>query len=82
MILSGGPGYRFSDRLTVQDGNQQKTARSVTNEHETNVRNVRNDDVRNVRNQDVRNSLDVAVAARRDWILQQLAAGRELRAPT
>jgi hypothetical protein len=58
VILSGGPGYRFADCISVQDGDQPDTGHNtdITDMgSEGDVRNVRNDDVRNVRNDDVRN---------------------------
>lgn len=76
IIESGGEGYRFCKKLTVQfDG--QGAATPITDiGGENDVRNVRNDDVRNVRN-----VLNGAAAKRRAWILEQLAAGKHLQAP-
>lgn len=72
VILSGGPGYRFTERLSVQYADQSAITDIDASE---NVRNVPNDDVRD--GFDVRDDS----AARRDWILLQLANGVELKGP-
>ena len=76
VILSGGPGYRFADSLTVQHGDQcaakpiTDIAEPITDIGDTNEPgHVPNDDVR-----------DDAAGARRAWILQELAKGQRLKA--
>lgn len=87
VVLSGGPGYRFAESVTVQEGDQPIATPAPDVENQSDVRNVpnenvRNDDVRNVlnvRNEDVRN--DAAETTRRGWILRQLREDHQLRAP-
>lgn len=69
IILSGGPEYRLSERVSVRYVGQPVITDTEQPED------VPHDDVR-----DVCNVPDEAVA-RRQWILQQLAEGRELKAP-
>ena len=73
VILSGDRGYRFAESVTVQFIDQQ----AITDITDTGYAgDVPNDDVR-----DVFDVPDDAAAARREWILQQLAAGTRLKAP-
>jgi predicted HTH transcriptional regulator len=77
VILSRGPGYRFSEKLSVQDGDDTEATVITDMDDTSDVPNVRNDDVRNVPNVP-----DDAVGMRRTWILQRLDQGHELQAPT
>jgi hypothetical protein len=79
VILSGGTGYRLSDLVSVHHAAESAIAditdtdTDITDTDESaSVPNVRGDDVRDVRD---------ASAARRAWILQQLADGVQLKAP-
>lgn len=76
VILSGGPGYRFTEKLSVHQAGQPEITDITDTAAETDVPNVRDPDVR-----DVRNVLDDAAAQRRAWILQRLADGHQLQAP-
>ena len=76
VILSGGPGYRFSESVTVHHVDPQQI-RDITDIDES-------DDVPNVRNDDVREAFDVredTAAVRRTWILQQLTDGVQVKSP-
>jgi hypothetical protein len=73
VILSGGPGYRLSDRVIVQDEGQNAKAPVTDTGGKADVRNHADDDVPNVP--------DSAAAMRRAWILDRLQAGDQLRAP-
>ena len=75
LILSGGPGYRFAESVTVRYAN----ASAITDIADIDE----SEDVPNVPDSDVRNAFDVPdnAAARREWIIQQLAEGVELKAP-
>jgi hypothetical protein len=72
IILSGGTGYRFTDRLTVQFVDEP----AITDITDTGGES-------DVPEDDVRDALDVPdnAVTRRDWILQQLADGVELKGP-
>jgi hypothetical protein len=76
VILSGGPGYRFTEKLGVHQAGQQDITDITDTAAETGVPNVRDPDVR-----DVPNVPDDAATPRRAWILQRLADGRQLQAP-
>jgi len=73
VILSGGPGYRFADCVSVRDGDLPETTPITDMDSESNVPGVRNGDVPSVP--------DDAAGARRVWILQRLADGGQLKAP-
>lgn len=73
VILSGGPGYRFAENISVQFRDPPRIT-DITDTDESS--DVPNDDVRDVF--DVR---DDAAGSRRAWILQELAAERRLNAP-
>lgn len=73
MILSGGPGYRFAECLTVRYDSPPGIT-DITDTAEP--ADVRDDDVRDVF--DVR---DDEAARRREWIMEQLKAGVQLKAP-
>lgn len=75
VIQSGGPGYRFAESVTVRYAN----ASAITDIADIDE----SEDAPNVPDSDVRNAFDVLdnAAARREWILQQLAEGVELKAP-
>ena len=76
VILSGDRGYRFAESLTVQFLGQSEIT-DITDITDTGeAGDVRDDDVR-----DVFDVPDDAAGARREWILQQLAAGIRLKAP-
>jgi len=70
VILSGGPGYRFAECVSVQFA-PPSAITDITDTGDTS--DVRNGDVRNVR--------DDLNTTRCVWILDQLASGRQLRAP-
>lgn len=74
VILSGGPGYRFAESVSVQVVEIPEIT-DITDIDES-------DNVRDVRIDEVYEALDVPddAAARRDWILQQLAEGVRLKA--
>jgi hypothetical protein len=75
VVVSGGPGYRLADCITVQEGDQP----GITDIGKPgDVRNVRDHDVPNVRNED--DSEDSA-GKRRAWILHRLVEGEKLQAP-
>lgn len=76
VILSGGPGYRFTEKLTVQDsgGVHGNIHRKVD------VTNVTNSDVTDVTNESVTDVSDGNASTRQDWILAHLATGRRLNA--
>jgi hypothetical protein len=76
VILSGGRGYRFSDRLSVHHEVQPDNADITDTDGTGNVSNVRND--RNDDDRDVRNTTQ---QDRRAWILQRLAEEHPLKAP-
>ncbi len=78
VVLSGGPGYRFADRITVQDGDRPEISGITDMDDTSDVRNVRNQDVPNVRNDD---DSDDAAGKRRAWILQRLDESHELQSP-
>jgi hypothetical protein len=65
VILSGGPGYRFAECVSVQFGNPPPIADITDVEGSSDVREVRDDESEK----------------RRSWILQQLAAAVRLKAP-
>lgn len=74
VILSGGSGYRFAECLTVRyDSPAANTDITDTAEPED----VRDNDVHDVF--DVR---DDEAARRREWIIEQLKAGVQLKAPS
>jgi len=74
LILSGGPGYRFAECLTVKYVDPPRIT-DITDTEEAG--DVLNGDVRDVF--DVRD--DAAAAPRRAWILQELGKERKLKAP-
>lgn len=77
VILSGGPGYRFAESVTVQFADPP-AIKDITDITDTDgASDVPNDDVRDVF--DVR---DDAAGARQTWILQRLADGAQLKAPS
>lgn len=80
VILSGGPGYRLSDCIIVQEDGKSANAPITDTRGKTDVRNIADDDVPDVRDTvlDVR---DEAVSARRAWILERLTDGDKLQAP-
>ncbi len=69
VILSGGPGYRFAECLTVRN----ETQAAITDITDTADR----ADVR-----DVFDAPDDEATRRRGWIVQQLQSGIRLKAPT
>lgn len=74
VILSGGAGQRFTECLTVQYDCSAK----ITDISDT-------DEAIDVRDSDDRDVLDVRddeAARRREWIIKQLEAGVQLKAPT
>jgi hypothetical protein len=75
VIVSTDHGYRFSEKLTVQFGDQpnQGHGSDPTCSNVPNVPNDRDGDVPNVR--------DSTPASRREWILKRLDEGHELQAP-
>jgi hypothetical protein len=76
VILSGDRGYRFAESLSVQVVGQPEIT-DITDITDTG-------DAGNVPDHDVRDVFDVRDAEaerRREWILQQLAAGTRLKAP-
>jgi hypothetical protein len=79
VILSGRPGYRFANRITVQDDCQPEAAQIADTIDEGDVRDVGDVGVRNV--PDVLNECDDAAEMRRQWILKRLAEGEQLKAP-
>ena len=72
VILSGGPGYRFSDCLSVQLIGVSETTDIAGLSSNINVRDVRDRNVRDVR--------DSTPEMRQAWICQQLSAGKQVRA--
>ena len=78
VVLSGGPGYRFADCITVQDGDRPEISGITDMDDTSDVRNVRNQDVPNVRNDD---DSDDAAGKRRAWILLQLEKEHKLQSP-
>jgi hypothetical protein len=73
VILSGGPGYRLAETISVQFRDPPMLSD-----------NAGIDDLDNESNGDVRDVFDVrddASAVRRSWILQELAKERQLKAP-
>lgn len=85
MIVSRGPGYRFSEKLTVQvydESNQGRgsnpASNNVRNHPISDVPNVGNDNVLNVGKPDVK---DASPKARQQWILQRIDEGYKLQAP-
>ncbi len=71
VILSGGPGYRFADSLTVRYVGQPASADVDETPSEADEPPV-----------EVRDDLsDGPAAERRAWILQRLASGERLQAP-
>ena len=66
IILSGGPGYRFSEKLSVhfEPGAAITDITDTSNDSDVGDGNVRDDDV----------------SSRRNWILDQLAKGERLKA--
>jgi HPt (histidine-containing phosphotransfer) domain-containing protein len=73
VILSGGPGYRFAESISVQF----RDPPMITDIRDT-------DEASDVPNEDVRDVFDVrddAAGARHAWILQELAKARRLKAP-
>jgi hypothetical protein len=81
VILSGGPGYRFSHSVSVQEGADGGATRFTDTSESDNASNVRKEDVRkeDVRKGNVRK--DGTAAARRAWLLERLRAGDRLQAP-
>jgi hypothetical protein len=87
VIQSGGPGYRFAESLSVQfaDDENQEAVLGHNSGDDDPVR----DPVKHAdsRGDTVSDPVDDPVAkpddpvARREWILRQAAAGRQLRAP-
>ncbi|MEX0937366.1 MAG: winged helix-turn-helix domain-containing protein [Pirellulales bacterium] len=73
VILSGGPGYRLSHHISVQYVDDSAITDTTDMDDESDVS---NDDVR-----DVFNVRDDTSGGRRNWILQQLSAGVQLKAP-
>ena len=73
VILSGGRGYRFSEKLSVQVGDDSEATVITDMDDTSDVPNVRNGNVRDVRND--------AVEIRRTWILRRLGEGDQLQAP-
>jgi DNA-binding response OmpR family regulator len=87
VILSGGPGYRLSDRLTVQDGAGVRHMDDQGHDGESRRIDVPNrvpnvpSRVLDVPNANARNVPDEGDPdTRRDWILRQCASGHGLRA--
>jgi DNA-binding response OmpR family regulator len=83
VILSGGPGYRLSEKLSVQDG--PDTASGKDKGHGRDNRCIddpnrdpddSNPDDPNDPNPD---DPDVKTESRRNWVLQELGKGRKLR---
>jgi HTH domain len=72
VILSGGPGYRLADCITVQNGQELQT------EPPTDIRD--RVDVPNVPDPHVPNVPDEAAQRRRAWILEQLELKNRLQA--
>ncbi len=94
VILSGGPGYRFADCISVHEGQMPLTEPAasaaarfdVPNVPKPHVPDVPDPHVLNVPDQHVPNVPDphvpdVAVNERRIWILDQLEQGIQLRTP-
>lgn len=79
VILSGGPKYRFSDRLSVHHEVQPDNADITDTDGTGNVSDVRN--ARNDRNDDDRDVRNTTQQDRRAWILQRLAEEHPLKAP-
>lgn len=76
VVLSGGPGYRFAEGVSVQFA-FPPAIKDITDITDT-------DDATDVPNDDVRDVFDVrddAAATRRAWILGELAKGRRLKGP-
>lgn len=73
VILSGGPGYRFSDKLTVHSA-EASTFTDITDTAK--AAHVFGDDVCNVCD-----TPDDEATRRRAWIVQQLQRGVKLNAP-
>jgi len=80
VILSGGPGYRLSEKLTVQDGPAAEAISDQGHGPENHCVDVLNR-VPDVPNANVPNVLDEGDPdVRRDWILRQCESGHGLRA--
>jgi hypothetical protein len=75
-IPSGGPGYRFAECVSVRFADNAAITVNTDITDTDDSPDVRDDDIRDVF--DVR---DDAAGARRTWILQELAKGRQLRSP-
>jgi len=75
VILSGGSGYRLSEKLSVQDGGATHDHRHESKTGGGNVGDVGNPDVG-----DDGDLPEGPVERRRQWILHQLSAGNELKA--
>ena len=69
VILSGCPGYRFSKKISVQDGNEADGAR------------LRGHSMGHVDSNDPVTGSDDPVTVRRTWIIHEIRKGRELRSP-
>ena len=76
VILSRGPGYRFSDCITVQDGGTGDIGDTMDTAGSRDVPNSPTPDVLNVR--DVPNP---EAKGRRLWVLEQLHQGIRVKAP-
>ncbi|QDU27732.1 HTH domain protein [Anatilimnocola aggregata] len=82
VILSGGPGYRFADAITVQLAPGSAITDIEDNDQGHDVSSVPSGDVPDVPNGDVRNRNVPDVGnERQTWILKELAKGRPLNAP-
>jgi hypothetical protein len=86
VILSGGPGYRLSDRLSVhQEGQSDKADIGDTdgNRDGPNADGALNgvpNGVPNAGNNDVHNDPENTPAGRQKWIVEQLTEGHKLKA--
>jgi DNA-binding response OmpR family regulator len=88
VILSGGTGYRLSEKISVQDGLGTVLGKDQGHDRENRgiddpnrVPNDPNLDDPNDPNPDDPNDPDDKAEARRIWLLQELRKGRELQAP-
>ena len=82
VILSRGPGYRLSHRLSVHDVASLRSSEITDMADRSRVRNVRKKRVRNVRKKNVPNVPKLHVRKRREWILHELGNGLKLKAPS
>jgi len=78
VILSGGPGYRFADCLTVQvegEGSRRENQGRDVSDDDPDVPNDPDPDDPNDSEE------EIEAKSRRDWIIEELSKGRRLRAP-